>query len=489
VPGGIDYEFESVETEGTCFSEFERAEESELEVHIAQGEFEAFTFQTPSQPAQIWQVEFSGTFADSVMIVFGYDASLLPAGFDESGLVIYQWSGGNWVKLPCTVDPGAHSINLSTPTLGWFALGADALTLFTIEAVPEPADSGVITGAADYVHGSSVTLTATAEPGYVFANWTEGGEVVSASPAYTFPAQADRVLVANFVPAGSGRIIVTSSTPTAGGATSGGGEYAPGSIATVSAVPNPGYKFSKWLENGAQVSSTSSYQFTVTANRTLVAKFKPVYAVTVTADPPEGGEPEADPFYELGELAKLKGKPADGWSLVSWTQNGVVVSTDENFSFNVTGNRDLVAHYALGDRLDVLAEPKTAGDVSGGGVFAAGAFVTVVAEPRPGYVFVDWAESGTRVSTDAHISFTSVGLRILVARFVALPALALSRPDADTLLVTWPAGATGWILQESSDLSLGSWVETSRPIVIADGHSQVTVSPLTGRGFFRLAYP
>ena len=58
-----------------------------------------------------------------------------------------------------------------------------------------------------------------------------------------------------------------------------------------------------------------------------------------------------------------------GWSLVNWTQNGVVVSDDENYSFNVTANRELVAHFALGNRVDAIAEPVNAGTVTGGGVY------------------------------------------------------------------------------------------------------------------------
>ena len=51
----------------------------------------------------------------------------------------------------------------------------------------------------------------------------------------------------------------------------------------------------------------------------------------VSADPPDGGEVEADPVYEPGELAKLKAKPHPGWCFVNWTQNGVAVSTDPNY--------------------------------------------------------------------------------------------------------------------------------------------------------------
>jgi hypothetical protein len=486
VPGGLDYEFESVETEGTCFSDFARPDDDELAVRIAEGEFEAFTFQTPGQPSQVWEVQFSGTYTGSINLTFGYDGSLLPAGLDENGLAIYHFTGGTWVKLPGTVDPLTHAISVSADALGPFALGVDALTSFTIGAEAAPANSGTITGAGEYAQGSMVTLTATANASYVFANWTEGGNVVSASPSYTFAAQSDRTLAANFIVAGNGRIIVTSSTPAAGGSTTGGGEYALNASATVVATPHPGYKFSKWQVNGNTVSTSASYTFTVTAGLTLVAKFKPVYEMTVTANPPEGGNPEADPFYELGELAKLKAKPEDGWSLVNWTENGVVVSTDEDFSFNVTGNRGLVANYALGHRIDLAADPKTAGDVSGAGVFQTGTSVTVTAAPRPGYAFIEWTEAGNSVSTELDYTFTLSGARNLVARFIALPALTSTPgPVPGQIILTWP-DVPNWVLKESAGLD--TWSTTTRTITTQNGQNSVTIGAAERRSFFKLAY-
>ena len=56
---------------------------------------------------------------------------------------------------------------------------------------------------------------------------------------------------------------------------------------------------------------------------------------------------------------------------------GWCVSTDAFFDFTVTGNRNLVAHFALGRRIDLLAAPKTAGTVSGGGVHPDGNMVSL----------------------------------------------------------------------------------------------------------------
>ena len=60
-------------------------------------------------------------------------------------------------------------------------------------------NAGEITGAGIYGYGEEVTLTATANEGYKFVNWTENDTVVSTEAEYSFVITGDRSLVANFV--------------------------------------------------------------------------------------------------------------------------------------------------------------------------------------------------------------------------------------------------------------------------------------------------
>lgn len=487
VPGGVDYEFEDVSDAGSLFVEYAQADPDDIAVRVAAGQFGPFTFLTPGGLTQLWKVKFSGTFAGAVNLTFGYDPTILPPGFDQSALCLYQFADGAWQQLTGVVDPVRHTIVVTATSLSTFALGVGSSTLFTVDASAAPANSGTITGAGTYASGSSVSLAASAGAGYVFSNWTESGSAVSTSPAFTFIVQGDRALVANFVTVGAAKAITTTSLPANGGATSGDGAYALGSSATVSAIPSPGYKFSKWLVNGAVVSTAPGYTFTVTNDLVLVAKFKPVFTVVVTPDPSMGGDVEADPAYEMGELAKLKAVPFPGYSFVNWTQNGTPVSTDPNLQFNVTGNRELVGHFALGCRMDVSAEPVNGGTVTGSGVYEMGLNVTVEATAKPGYVFLNWTEAGGPVSTAASYSFAGTVSRTLVANFIALPPLTCAVPAPGILKLSWPAGASGWVLQQNSDLAPTNWVDLTNTVV--DGQKQIMISPLPGHGFFRLAHP
>lgn len=493
VPGGLDYQFDTVTAEGSCFAGFSKANEAELATRIAAGEFVSFTFPTPGSPAQVWEVAFSGTYSGAVNLTLSYDPSLLPAGFDETTLAIHHFNGGAWQTLPdSVVDPLTHTIAFSTSTLGPFALGVDGGVMFLIDASESPANSGTVTGAGTYAQAASVTLVATTQAGYVFANWTEGATVVSTSPGYTFAAQADRTLVANFVAVGNAKAISTSSTPASAGSTTGDGAYAQNTGATVVASANPGYKFSKWTVNGVKVNGAgSSYTFNVTGDLALVAVFKPVYIITATAEPAGDFEVQADSAsYETGEKVTMEvNHVAPGYSFVNWTENKVPVSTIKIFTFNATGNRHLIANFAPGHRIDLLADPKTAGIASGAGVYAHNDTVPLLAEPKPGYIFTHWTEGGIEVSIDPAYSFTSAADRTLVANFIALPGIELSSAAPGTLTLSWPDGAAGWLLEESADLVPGNWAESIRIPVIIGSQKQVTITDPAGACFFRLKHP
>jgi len=87
--------------------------------------------------------------------------------------------------------------------------------------------------------------------------------------AYTFAiTDADQALPAHST-------IDTVTYPLDSGEASGLGLYTNGHNCTVSAAAKPGYRFSKWTENDATVSTSAAYQFPVNLNRSLVAHFTP----------------------------------------------------------------------------------------------------------------------------------------------------------------------------------------------------------------------
>ena len=69
---------------------------------------------------------------------------------------------------------------------------------FTVSVSANPSNGGTVTGGGSYQQGQACTVTATAEAGYTFVNWTEYGSHVSEDANYTFTVTGNRTLVANF---------------------------------------------------------------------------------------------------------------------------------------------------------------------------------------------------------------------------------------------------------------------------------------------------
>jgi len=137
------------------------------------------------------------------------------------------------VPFTCTISgtlPGGMSLNLTTGQLSG-----------------TPTDLGVYTFKVRVNDTNQVTL----EHAYTFAI-TDAGQVL---PPHS--------------------TIDTVTYPLDSGNTGGLGLYTNGDTCIVTAAARPGYRFDKWTDNGTTVSISSTFQFPVNLNRSLVANFTP----------------------------------------------------------------------------------------------------------------------------------------------------------------------------------------------------------------------
>jgi uncharacterized repeat protein (TIGR02543 family) len=223
-------------------------------------------------------------------------------------------------------------------------------------------------------------------------------------------------------------LVSVSANPAIGGTVTGGGQFAQGATTTVSAMPNAGYTFTNWTENGVAVSTSANYQFLMAGNKTLVANFAPIpignFAVILSSNPVAGGANTGSGAYTLGTLVTVTATANAGYTFMNWTENGTVVSTSSSYQFAITGNRTLVANYKLIPAAQfavVLASsPVSGGTTDGEGSYPSGTSVTILAARNTGYTFVSWTDkaTGTVVSTSPSYTFPLTANRSFVANFV-----------------------------------------------------------------------
>lgn len=343
--------------------------------------------------------------------------------------------GTFWIGETCTVSATANAgyyfsewredgVMVSTESEFSFAVTADRMltacferVTFTIEAGAMPENGGDILGTGTYYENEVCTLSAIPNEHYSFVNWTENGALVSSESDYTFTVTADRVLTANFLI--DSYEITAEADPADGGYISGVGYYEYSSMATLSAFPNGTRLFIEWTEDGEVVSTEPDYSFQVTGSRHLVASFSdPYYVVEAEVVPEGGGYVEGTGTFVEGATCLLEAYPSEGYSFVSWTEDGVVVSTEQSYSFIVSSHRFLNANFLV-NTYEITAEsqPVEGGFITGVGEYHHGSMATLRAIPNATYYFINWTEEGEVVSTQADYSFQVTGDRHLVATF------------------------------------------------------------------------
>ena len=141
--------------------------------------------------------------------------------------------------------------------------------------------------------------------------------------------------------------ITLAANPEEGGTVAGAGTYQAGTALTVAAIPNSGYTFAYWSEDGVEVSSEASYSFTVTSDRNLVAHFSLPLTISVTTNMSEGGTATGSGTFDYGETCTLTATPNEGYLFLNWNINGTVISCNATYSFSVTEDADIEAVFML----------------------------------------------------------------------------------------------------------------------------------------------
>jgi hypothetical protein len=69
------------------------------------------------------------------------------------------------------------------------------------------------------------------------------------------------------------------------------------------------------------------------------------------------------------------------------------------------------------------------------------------------------------------------------------PLLTIRHTPTNTVVVSWPATATGFVLQQSANLNTGIWGAPSETVSLDGANKFIIVNPPTGNRFYRLRAP
>ncbi|MBR4204920.1 MAG: S-layer homology domain-containing protein [Clostridia bacterium] len=264
--------------------------------------------------------------------------------------------------------------------------------------------------------------------------------------------------------------ITVTANPTNGGTVSGGGTYAHGESAALTASPGSGWIFVNWTKNGVEVSTDKEYSFSAEAageytanfeemNGHLTARLRTVstpangaayaagetinYEFTVTNDGNvtitniTASSTLTDTAYNIGSLAPGKSSEPIKFSHTVTEQEAQTGSLKCSIAVQGTSpdpNQPevLVESCTTEDPLVIpsyvitaTANPTDGGTVSGAGSYEHGTELTLTAAPNEKYLFVNWTKDGSAVGTDREYSFTVEAAGEYAANFVKKEAASV----------------------------------------------------------------
>ena len=167
-------------------------------------------------------------------------------------------------------------------------------------------------------------------------------------------------------------------------------------ILTAKAAPT-GYDFVGWYEGSNLVSTSLSFAVTLTANRTLVAKYKiKSYTVNATSeDTNKGTVSPAGQTVEHGANATVVATPKAAYNFAGWYNGTTKVSSNASYTFAVTANISLTAKFTIKTFTTTTAN-STGGtaSVNKSSVEYGGSAIWT-ATPSTGYNFSKWSNGST----------------------------------------------------------------------------------------------
>lgn len=195
-------------------------------------------------------------------------------------------------------------------------------------------------GTLDCEPGDTI-VTAIPNPNWNFFYWLLDGENVGTDPEYTVSMFQTHELVAVFeggeVPPGFYDLAISVSGSGNTNPVPGITRYQSGTTHTITATPDPKWKFSYWLLDGENVGPNPNYRIQMDGNHELMAVFEledndPPRAEINSIEPSSGGESAVQ-----GESISFRGSGYDDGYIVEykWTSNiDGILSNSKDFSIS-----------------------------------------------------------------------------------------------------------------------------------------------------------
>ncbi len=441
-----------------------------------------------------------------------------------------KFSGCTWIGVSATgASIGGYGTSISQQdflpkTTFAYTPGNAPTDPVAITVSANIANAGTVTGAGTYDPGTTATLTATANEGYTFTNWTKKGTVVSTNAEYSFTVSAATAgkYIANFTP--NSYTITATADPTEGGIVTVGGnrgnsdngneliyDFEDGwqgwtTFQGTTTSPN------SWMHNTAYPTSNNDFSTGYGHNSSNGFMLSESY---ISGSSSGSGTPVTPDNYLVSPQVRLGGSisfyagarntdycaetfsvmvsktgntNADDFETVeTWTLSlSSAGYTETPYTVDLSDYRGMgyiaIRHHDCNDQwfisiddITIVEGPDPSTD---NGTFNYGETCVVTATPVEGYFFTGWKENGVGVSSDLEYSFTATADRDLVATFTQGDIYLADNSDNSVQIAAANGKQANVTLSDRTLWQDGYWNTLCLPFSLdAD---EIAASPLVG---------
>jgi uncharacterized repeat protein (TIGR02543 family) len=201
------------------------------------------------------------------------------------------------------------------------------------------------------------------------------------------------------------------------------------------------------------------------------------YIISVSANPSNGGSVSGGGTFTQGQTCTVHATANSGYTFVNWTENGTQVSTNANYTFMVTGNRNLVANFSQ-STYTITATAGANGFITPSGtvVVAGGSNQTFTIIPDYGYEVNEVYVDGGLIGAPSSYTFQNVtSNHTIFATFIRIDGI----DDNDGMaFVIYPNPTSGIVNILCQDAELFNIYSTYGQLLISqttNGNDQVTI--------------
>ena len=345
----------------------------------------------------------------------------------DSALKLDKWDVGNSVEdhvVIADLSQGIHELELAMSEidghagarLGW-------KRCFSLTTQSNPTNGGQIgspspppnCGSDKYIEGTDVSLTATANTGYTFVNWS--GALSGDQATKSLTINGNKSVTANFSancytltrtvsPSGTGTV---TPNPPKSPSCSANDQYTYGAVVSLTATANTGYTFVNW--SGALSGPQTTKNLTIDGNKSVTANFSancytltrtvsPSGSGTVTPNPPKSPNCSANDQYTYGATVTLTATANGDYVFSHWS--GSLSGSQYLKNLTVDGNESVTANFSrptvdcyllqldyVGDGSSPTPRPQQSASCAERR-YTHGAVIELTADPADGWRVARW---------------------------------------------------------------------------------------------------